>query len=253
MKTAIMQPTFLPWIGYFDMIDKVDCFVFLDHVQLVKRSWQVRNRIIVSQQEKFFTVPVLKSKNRDSTFIYQAQINYSDNWNVKFIKTLEMSYKKTEFFVEVFSFLNSIFSKKIKYLGDFNILLIVEIANKIGINTNFYKSSELNNVGKKDTMLVNILKLKKSNSYLSAQGSSVYIEENSPGGEFKKNNIDLNYHSYNHPEYNQLNNDFISNMSIIDLLFNVGFENALDVIKKGRMDDINYLNYRKEFLKSNIN
>ena len=86
-----MQPTFLPWIGYFDMIDKVDCFVFLDHVQLVKRSWQVRNRIIVSQQEKFFTVPVLKSKNRDSTFIYQAQINYSDNWNVKFIKTLEMS------------------------------------------------------------------------------------------------------------------------------------------------------------------
>ena len=79
MKTAIMQPTFIPWLGYFDMIDKADCFIFLDHVQLVKRSWHVRNRLIISGYEKFITVPVFKNQSREFTSINKAQINYSEN------------------------------------------------------------------------------------------------------------------------------------------------------------------------------
>ena len=92
--TAIMQPTFFPWIGYFDLIDQVETFVFFDDVQLVKRSWQVRNRIKSANGELFLTIPIKKNKIRDELLISEAEIAYDENWQNKHLKTLNLLIKR---------------------------------------------------------------------------------------------------------------------------------------------------------------
>lgn len=246
MISAIMQPTFIPWIGYFDMIDKVDRFIFLDHVQLTKRSWQVRNRIKTSEGEKFITIPILKNKSRSDLCIKDALICYNDNWDKKFLKTLEQYYKKSTHYKDVYVWLEKIINQRIKTLGALNIEIIKDISKRIGIKTNMYRSSELHYTKEKDEMLVALIKEIECDNYLSAQGSSVYIELNSPGGSFTKNKIELYYHNYEHPNYEQGKNSFLPYMAIIDLLMNIGFNNALNVIRQGRKQDIHYIKYRKK-------
>ena len=109
-----------------------------------------------------------------------------------------------------------------------------------------YTSSDLHSTKVKDEMLVELIKEIDCDNYLSAQGSSVYIELNSPGGYFTKNNIELYYHNYEHPNYEQGKNSFLPYMAIIDLLMNIGFDNALNVIKQGRKPDIHYKEYREK-------
>tara|TARA_B100000579_G_C22834796_1_gene858078 strand:+ start:841 stop:1602 length:762 start_codon:yes stop_codon:yes gene_type:complete len=251
MIIAIMQPTFIPWIGYFDMIDKVDSFIFLDHVQLSKRSWQVRNKIKFNDQEKLISIPIKKEKNRDSTYILDAQIDYSGSWDTKFLDLLKSEYNNSEFYQEVSEIIIKVLQQKPKYLSDLNINLITKISLNIGVESKFIRSSELKPSGKKDKMLVDILKKFNCNKYLSAPGSYSYIERNNPGGEFSRNNIDLFYHVYNHPQYTQLGGNFISHLSILDLLFNLGFKKSLSTIIKGRNRNIHFKEFKN--LKLNLN
>lgn len=247
MTLAIMQPTFNPWLGYFDMIDKVDCFVFFDDVQLTKRSWQVRNKILTHSGELFLTIPIKKSEHRDETLINTAEINYSEDWDNKHLRTMAMSYKKSPFFNETYDLISSIYGLKHRYLAEFNSLLIKKICEAIGIKTKLVYSSKLEDIlGTKDLRLVNICKALDADTYLSAQGSAEYIEAFTPGGEFLRNGIDLLYHNYNHPTYNQINSKvFVPYIGIVDLLFNEGFEKALEVIRLGRDGDYNFAFFRE--------
>jgi len=248
MISGIMQPTFFPWMGYFDMIDKVDHFVFLDHVQLTKRSWQVRNRIKTPQGESFITISIAKTKSRDEQWIKDAVISYESKWHQKFLKTLEASYKKAAYFDEVYKWLEGIIFEETETLGELNIKIIKEICEKIGITTQLHKSSDISPEGKKDDMLVELSKTVSCEQYLSAQGSAVYIEETTPGGAFTQNSIELFYHDYEHPTYEQGKKEFLPYMAIVDLLLHVGFNNALSVIREGRCDNIQFEKYRKENL-----
>ncbi|HXA01064.1 MAG TPA: WbqC family protein [Cytophagaceae bacterium] len=240
-----MQPTYLPWLGYFDLIDQVNDFVFLDNVQLVKRSWQVRNKIKMIDDELYLTIPIKKNTHRDITFINQATIFEGDNWRNCHLKSLEQCYKKSNFYKLVFPFVMEQYEHKTNNLADFTIKFICEISTKIGINTTFTRSSELCNIsGKKDSLLTSICKSLDSKYYLSPPGSSVYIESYNPGGDFKNSNIDLYYHNYKHPEYRQLNTPFSPYICILDLLFNQGFDNALKTIRNGRKSAYYHINYR---------
>ena len=100
-------------------------------------------------------------------------------------------------------------------------------------------------------MLVDILKKFNCNQYLSAPGSYSYIERKNPGGEFSRNNIDLFYHVYNHPQYSQPGGNFISHLSILDLLYNLGLEKSLSTIIKGRNRNIHFKEFKN--LKLNLN
>jgi len=247
---AIMQPTFLPWLGYFDMIDQVNNFIFYDDVQLAKRSWQVRNKIKTHSGELFLTIPVKKTKNRDELLISETEISYDERWQKKHLKNFESSYKKATHFKEVYSFIVDHYNNNYKLLSTFNIDFILAVSKKIGIETKFIKSSELLNIkGDKDIRLASICKSINSNLYLSAQGSGKYIEIKDPGGEIVKNAINLYYHFFEYPRYNQIHGDFISHMSIIDLLFNEGFDNALELIRTGRGKMMPYMEFRKFYLK----
>jgi hypothetical protein len=91
MLCAIMQPTYFPWTGYFDLIDQSDKFVFLDDVQLVRRSWMVRNRIKTSQGPLFLSIPVRKTKHRDEQLLHETEIDYSQNWQKKHLDSIRFA------------------------------------------------------------------------------------------------------------------------------------------------------------------
>jgi hypothetical protein len=177
MTCAIMQPTYLPWLGYFDLIDQVNKFVFLDSVQMAKRSWQVRNRILTKQGELYLTIPIQKQKSRDETLLCDAAISYSEKWIDKHLDSIRFSYAKSPYFAEVFPFVRDLYSAQQATLSEFNIHLIKNISAKIGITTRFYKSSELNQSVdyKKDDLLSAICKTVNADTYLSPTGSAVYI------------------------------------------------------------------------------
>ena len=235
MKCSIMQPTYFPWLGYFDLIDSVDCFVFYDDVQMEKSSWQLRNRIKANQCELFISVCRKRNKGGDLCLIKDVPLNDQENWRVKHLKTLQTYYGKADHFRETYDFIKSLIENDIGCLGDLNINIISEIARKIGIKTRLLMSSrEFSDLdGEKDVRLAKICKRLQCDTYISPQGSAIYLNRNSPGGYITASDINLLYHSYHHPVYKQLGNGFLPYMSILDLLFNVGFASALECIRKG--------------------
>jgi len=248
-KTAIMQPTYIPWMGYFDLIDQVDKFVFLDDVQLVKRSWQTRNRIKTAQGDLFLTIPIKKANKRDDTLICNAVISEDEPWKERHIRSIELAYKKAPYFDLTFPFIKEIIFNEEKKLSDYNIYIIKQISAKFGLKTDFIRSSELKGIsGKKDARLVSICKHIGCDEYMAVQGSAAYIEKESPGGDFTKNNLKFFYHNYEHPMYDQINGNFISFMSVVDLFFNQGFNASLAIIKRGRKPGIDSPTFRKERL-----
>ena len=231
MRTAtIMQPTYLPWIGYFDLMDQSDVFLFLDSVQFDKSSWQQRNTIKTPTGELLLTVPVFSKGKRDQT-ICEVQIDQTTNFVEKHIKTIERCYGKAPFFEKYIHELAVILMKKHHYLAELTIELIDWLREAIGIKSELIRSSSLGVQGRKIELLVAICKSVRAERYLSPPGSKGYIEENNI---FSRNNINLEYHDFRHPVYKQLYGDFIPYLSVIDLLFNEG-ERSLGVIRSAHL------------------
>ena len=236
-----MQPTFNPWLGYFDLIDYVDKFIFLDIVQLVRRSWQVRNKIKINGKEYFLTLPIKKLKTRDEEIIYEAIIDDHLNIKKKFLNTLNTYYKKSKFYSEVHPFISSLILYETQYLSEYNINLITNISKKLNIKTEFIilSKTSFKSIHKKGELILDICKFFDATAYISPIGSKTYLDNYLK--EFKKNNIPVYYQNYNHPFYNQIGNNFISYLGIIDLLYNEGFENSKKIIISGR-------NYKRAYL-----
>ena len=233
MKTvSIMQPTYLPWLGYFDLTNRSDIFVFLDTVQLDKRSWQQRNRIKTPNSEIMLTVPVF-TKGRFNQEIRDVEIDVSQRFQKKHFNSIQLNYKNSKYYKLYIGELEEIFFSKISRLANLNIKLIKWLSSKIGIKTKFISSSELDVSGSKTELLINICKEINANHYLSPIGSKGYIEKNNL---FTNSGIQLSYQDYQHPTYNQLFGDFIPYLSVIDLLFNEG-EKSLEIIKSGSSYD----------------
>jgi hypothetical protein len=245
-----MQPTYYPWLGYFDMMDQCDKFILLDDVQLVKRSWQVRNRIKTASGPIFLSIPIKKTLSRDDCTINQAEINNDTDWQAKHLNSIKHSYSRSGYFKEVLPLIESVMDIELKFLGEFNSNLIRSIASAIQIKSEIIITSEIKGIeGKKDERLTSICKNIGADKYLSPQGSADYLESETPGGKLSSSGIEVYYHNYTHPVYPQLYDEFIPFMCIIDLLFNVGFKNALQVIRSGRDKNYTSLEFRKDIMK----
>ena len=241
MKCAIMQPTFIPWLGYLDLIDQVDHFIFLNDVKLEKSSWQVRNRIKSIHGELYLTIPIWKTKSRLEMLILEAEINQQENWKSKHSKTIKQAYQKTPFFGEVFPFVEQMLETESNLLGEFNTQIIKAICERIGISTAFHSSALMQTKeGVKDARLISLCLELNCTDYISPPGSSVYINKEVLGGQFVDSRVSLFYMDYAHPSYHQLYGDFLPYMSVVDLLFNVGFEKALETIRSGRKPPMDY-------------
>ena len=234
-KIAIMQPTYLPWSGYFGLMQHVDIFVLLDSVQFERRSWQQRNKIKTDSGERLLTIPVIKKGKRDQ-LINQVIVDHTQDFKDKHIRQIKQFYSKAPFFKDNFA---KIFNLKLynsEFLHEITIKSILTIRDLLGINTTIYKSSELNINGKRENLLASICLSLDSNEYVSPLGSKNYLDETSV---FTQNKIIVNYFNYKHPVYKQLHNGFISHLSVVDMIFNCG-DSSLDLIRQGiMMNNIN--------------
>lgn len=231
---AIMQPTYLPWLGYFDLIASSQIFVFLDDVEFSRQSWQQRNRIKTSTGVQWLTVPVIR-KGRSTQKIKDVLINLNAAFHIKHIKTIKQYYSKAPYWERYSDEFSMILNKQHEYLVELNLDLIGWFCQELGIVTKTIRSSQMNNVENvgKVERLVNICRYLGADHYLSPAGSKDYIDKNNL---FINSGIKLSYQNYIHPTYYQLFSDFIPNMSAIDLLFNEG-NNSLKLLKTSSMDN----------------
>jgi hypothetical protein len=231
MIAAIMQPTYLPWLGYFDLIDQSDIFVFLDSVQFERRSWQQRNQIKTNDRLEWLTVPVLKSGHYDQV-IKDVEIMYTDLFPMKHIRTIEHNYRRSANFGKYFPPLTSILEAREPMLSALNQRLILWLAKMFGIRTEFTRSSDMHAKGSRSALLANICRELGATTYLSPLGSAGYIVEEQ--GIFAQNGITVLFQHYEHPQYRQPSEPFLPFASALDLLFNEG-ERSLGIIRSGRL------------------
>ena len=217
-RIAIMQPTYLPWCGYFALMEYVDIFVILDQVQFAKRSWQQRNQIKTKDGVQWLTVPVLTKGKRDQ-LISDVSIDKTVNFSKRHIASISHNYSKTKYYKEYSKDIYECIENENSSLLELNLSLITKIREQLGINSKIIISSDLGCNGSKDALLASICKKLGASQYISPEGSREYMDKSQ---EFNEAGIPFDYFNFTHPKYSQLTDPFIPYMSIIDLLFNCG-------------------------------
>jgi hypothetical protein len=232
VKTAvIMQPTFLPWMGYFSLIEQADVFVFLTDVQFTKQSWQQRNRIRMADgREHWLTVPVQQHLGE---MIFNTQIDSRQPWRRKHLGLIRQEYARARHFRPVFTELEKLYeSTATASLSDFNMTLIRELAAMLGIQSEFVDSRSLNGSDERSQRLVDICKQVGATRYLSPVGSAEYLESD---GKFRSSEIELVYQNFAHPAYEQGMGEFQPKLSVIDAALHCGFEDTAQMIRSGTL------------------
>lgn len=217
-RVAIMQPTYLPWSGYFGLMQAVDVFVLLDSVQFARRSWQQRNQIKTANGAQWLSVPVLSKGKRDQ-LICEVELDKSSGFAATHRRSIEMSYAKTPHFKQYADTLLPLLDNSSPLLADMTIALIMRLKAQLGIKTRVLRSSELDGSGAKADLLTSLCKQIGATAYVSPPGSKVYLVESNA---FKTIDVPVQYYEFNHPEYPQPFGEFLPYMSIIDMLFNCG-------------------------------
>ena len=226
MKVAIMQPTFLPWMGYFALLSNVDHFIFLDDVKYARRSWQSRNRIKTPQGELLISIPVAQESS--SSLINQVKIASSYNHS-KLLKQLSSNYKHTPYGNQCIDLVDSAYENCRSSLAAFNIGIITSIARLCNFRTQLSVASDLPDVsGTKAQRLYSICKSVNASQYLSPIGSLEYLQADNP---FADDDVVLRFLNFQHPHYQQGNHNFIANLGIIDALSWLGPEHFTSLLE----------------------
>lgn len=218
-RVAIIQPSYIPWRGFFDIIQAVDVFVFLDDVQYTVRDWRNRNRI-KTQQGPSIWLSVPTKGGRDQRIV-DVEIDDSQDWRRKHLASLRHSYGRTVFFEKYFPGISEILLTGPARLSEMDIALTRQICTWLGIERRFARSSELNPTGSKDDRLIDLVRKMDGDFYLSGPAARDYIQPE----KFEQAQIQLAYHDYSgYPEYPQISSPFDPAVSVLDLLFAVGPE-----------------------------
>ena len=225
---GILQPSYLPWLGFFEQIDQVDIFVLYDDVQFEKGSWRNRNRIKGHDEAIWLTVPVL-TKGLGTQLIQDVRIQGNTAWQKKHIKTMTQYYSKAPFFTHYSVSLFDCIDREWSSLVELNVTLIKWLCEELGIQTELIVSSDLKISGKKSEKIIKTIKSLGGSVFYEGASGRNYIERS----EFDRYGITIQYQDYIHPMYFQGKGEFVPYLSIIDLLFNCGSE-SLDILRKGK-------------------
>lgn len=202
------QPVYLPGIIVFNKIALSDAFMFVGHCDYQPKSWQSHNFIRGPNGPLKLTVPVKKGTSINETLID------GDHWKKKHLRSIEAAYKKRPFFEDYFPFFEEIIASFDGSLAKLNIMLIISACHWLGIYRNLFESQKLGITGHKTEMLFNMCKAVNATDYLSSPGETYVIPE-----QIKP--YKHHFQVFEHPVYDQ-GAQFIPNLSVIDLLFNVG-------------------------------
>ncbi len=218
MIITIQQPEHLPWVGFFNKMAQCDLHVYLDNVQFKKRYFENRNRIKTKNGIQWFTVPV-SSKGRYTQKINQVVIDNQSHWTKKYMGLLTHTYKKSPFWEDAKNIVFPCIEESENKLLDLNLALIEQCRNYLQIKTPTVLASSLNVDQFRGCNLILQLCLKtKTDTYISGPDGRNYLILN----KFRSKEIKIAYHDFKHPVYPQLFGDFVSHMSIIDLIANCG-------------------------------
>lgn len=217
MRIVVLQPGYLPWLGFFDQMQRADRFIIYDDVQYTRRDWRSRNRIKSAIGAQWLTVPVI-NRGRFSQLINEAEIDYSQDWLRKHLGSIRASYQRAPYFADYYEPLATIMTSQPKLLLDLDLAIIQACNQWLGITTPIMLASELKVGGQSSERLFDICQKLAASHYLTGNSASDYLDVPM----FTSAGIEVEYHHYQHPHYPQLYGEFIPYLSIIDLLFNCG-------------------------------
>lgn len=218
MIVAIHQPNYIPWLGYFHKIKSADCFVILDNVQLPGKGLANRNYIKGKNGTKvLLTVPLKRTNGVKSTY-NQAVPDYSKAWQKDHLNKIKDAYFKTPNFEDIFWRIEKIILTRHDHFSALSTSFIQAMCKLLEINTSFVLASSLpeNELQKNERNIALCLHL-HAQTYLSGQGAKKYNDE----ALFTSKGINIIYQSFNSPVYKQKGNDFIPDLSVLDILFNL--------------------------------
>lgn len=227
-SVAVLQPSWLPWLGYFDLIDRVDVFVLYDNVQFDKHGWRNRNRIKTASGEQWLTVPV-RHGGRFGQTVGDVEIDGQGGWQKKHRASIVQNYRRAPFFEAYWPELDGLLSQPWPQLAPLNLGFIRMACRWLGITTPIVPASELSVAGDRNQRLVALCAALGASHFVSTDAARAYLDL----GLFGAQGVSVEWQSYRHPVYRQLYGDFISHLSVIDLLFNHG-PASLAIIRRGR-------------------
>ena len=220
MKLAIIQPSYIPWRGYFHQIRKADVFMFYDDVQYDKHGWRNRNRVKTANGTIWLTIPVVAQGNVvEHTPITEIRCA-SEGWRRKHWATLQQSYGRAPHFERYAPLLESFYAQRQDRLAELTIDLTRRLARELGIaDTRFVRSSELSGIeGSGTDRLIALLRAVGAGHFISGPTARAYIDEAKLAGV----GVTLEYMRYEYPEYEQLHPPYDGFVSILDLLLMKG-------------------------------
>lgn len=215
ITAAIMQPYLFPYIGYFQLINAVDVFVFYDDVNFIKRGWINRNQILINGKANMFTVPLVKASQ--NKLINEIELAIDPNWISGFYTTINLNYRKAPYFDETFHLIQKVFSESYSSIAELAKASIMSVSEYIDINTDFLIASQLDydRSLKGQDRILNLCEKLNAKKYINPiNGKDLYSQD-----KFQTKGIELNFIRTSEIHYMQFEPDiFVPNLSIIDVL-----------------------------------
>lgn len=224
---AIMQPTYLPWPGYFELVQRADVFIFLDDVEFSRQSWQQRNRIALDDELIWLTVPIQKKGLRGKR-INEVEVDDSRDWRRRHLATLKQTYSGLPGSAVTLGLIEHALDPAHTALSTINQTFILGVLELLGIERIIHRSSELAVPGTRSGRLLNLCESVGATAYLSPRGSRAYIEED---GVFAAEGFPISYQDYQTPVYRSFPPlQQGHSPSFVDALMTLGPEGAMGIL-----------------------
>jgi hypothetical protein len=217
MRIAILQPGYLPWLGFFEQMAYADCFVYFDDVQFTRKDWRSRNRVKTSAGPVWLSVPTRKAARE--TPIHQIEINYQERWAEKHLRTIQHAYQKTPYFEPLFGQLSQVLAREFRLLQELDAALVEVLRRHLGLDTPIRWSSELGiQTDDKNERILKICQALGADLLYDGKAAEAFVDV----GYFAAHGVQVVFQDYQHPVYRQLWGEFVSHLSVVDLIMNMG-------------------------------
>lgn len=227
MKLAIMQPYFMPYIGYFQLINTVDKFIFYDDVTFIKQGWINRNQILINNQAKMFSIPLSNASSH--MLIKDVLISESayQKWKKSFLNSILFSYKKAKNYSKINTLIEKILEKRPETISELAIKSVIEVAQYLDLKTEFEICSDVysNTYLSGQNRVLDICRNEKAATYINPVGGMELYSKSV----FQEKNIELFFIKANKSVYRQFSEAFVPFLSIIDVLM---FNDIEDIRKQ---------------------
>ena len=236
---AVMQPTYMPWLGYFDLIDRADHFILLDDVQLARRSWQTRNRVRGADgREIMLSIPVRHSGDLEVP-LNAVELDDRQPWRLKHTRSVQQAYARAPHGNAAAALWARLLGIDTDRLASLTGSAIIETCRTLGIATPIRRATEITSGSDRIERLIGLCRAVRADTYLSTPGAGAYLAASDAEARFAAAGIELQFQCFEHPQYRQGEMEFVSHLGIVDALAHLGATETLALIRSGRRAAIN--------------